>query len=781
MRELFQTFLLLSCVGTMLGAVLMLFRPITKRLFSVAWHYYMWLVVLFVMVLPVRLQVPSVSVPAQVPQMETAVKEMNAPREREPVPAHEGTPVTAVVSEPVQTEEIWVGEAIQSFFNKKVPLLSFLWALGAVLFFAKKLLGYLVLLGTIRRHSAVITCPQLAAYTSRHIMVRVSSKISSPFMTGLVRPVLLLPDIQMTETQLEHVLSHEMVHFKRGDIYYKWFVSLVSCLHWFNPFIYWMSRQMSIDCEASCDLEVVRKLDQAGEKSYVNTILMLVASHKRSLPLTTGMTGGKHSLKKRFMMLTEKMTVSRRVTIASVVVSAVVILGAVLISGALNGHLLSVPDHPLMSLSADEREGEAWNTLLIGTDAKGRADAILLISCNKDSMVSCSVPRNALFGSGKRLSEYLAGENGDQQALNAVREAFHIPISYYARIDLHAVEEMIDQVGGLELEVPMDMVYEDPYQDLYINLKRGRQQLNGRQVSQLLRYRSGYADGEFSRMAMHQTVLEALISQKIMAGKTFDFAEIYELLSRRIVTNYPLQTLLQDYRHIKSLDSSRMQFDIIPGANVVADNGTYAYEIDYARANEMLKAFRPESDSLSLTPPAARAVPLAEEQPLAVSKPQEAVPAAMQDQNRVALRSARIKSDVVATEPYIGFEQVLLSGKGIDKIRQELVRQGLMESQESLVKLQSSFAVRDYSQTDNRIRCDEKGNISLFFAGNQEELMDICFYDAATGADVGQYCILADGKAAYSFLGFDTSKDYRLTVRGKTQGDWQIEGEYIIY
>jgi beta-lactamase regulating signal transducer with metallopeptidase domain len=66
---------------------------------------------------------------------------------------------------------------------------------------------------------------------------------------------------------------HELTHFKRGDMFYKWLVQLVICLHWFNPLVHLMGRVINKDCEFSCDEAVIKNLDYQDMRAYGDTLL----------------------------------------------------------------------------------------------------------------------------------------------------------------------------------------------------------------------------------------------------------------------------------------------------------------------------------------------------------------------------------------------------------------------------------------------------------------------------------------------------------------------------
>ena len=144
-------------------------------------------------------------------------------------------------------------------------------------------------------------------------------------------------------------------------------------------------------------------------------------------------------------------------------------------------------------------------------------------------------------------------------------------------------------------------------------------------------------------------------------------------------------------------------------------------------------------------------------------------------------KDLKIKSSSVADQPYAGFEHLVLKNADTNKIRQELNQQGIVETKKSSVDLSKNYVVKDYDSAQTKVEADENGNISLYFSVNSDNLFDVCFYDADTNEDVGSYGVLANNENAYTFMGFEKGKVYNVEVLNKTQGDWAIEGNYIIY
>ena len=126
--------------------------------------------------------------------------------------------------------------------------------------------------------------------------------IHTPMLLGIIRPVLLLPAQTEDDQTLAWIFRHELTHFRRQDILYKWFAAVVLAIHWFNPLTIWMGRELAMRCEGSCDEQVVKGLGQEERKTYGKTLIALAGQEMaREVPLTTGMSLGKKQLKNRLL------------------------------------------------------------------------------------------------------------------------------------------------------------------------------------------------------------------------------------------------------------------------------------------------------------------------------------------------------------------------------------------------------------------------------------------------------------------------------------------------
>lgn len=142
----------------------------------------------------------------------------------------------------------------------------------------------------------------------RAVKLKLSSAVDTPCVSGVFRPVLLLPEESpryLDGRQLRHVFLHELIHVKHNDIAVNWLASALQCLHWFNPLVWLAFRMMRNDRENVCDMEVLVFLGSNERFNYGDTLVKI----NSSLPLPTlptvelGMTSSAAQLRSRLEMI----------------------------------------------------------------------------------------------------------------------------------------------------------------------------------------------------------------------------------------------------------------------------------------------------------------------------------------------------------------------------------------------------------------------------------------------------------------------------------------------
>ena len=156
--------------------------------------------------------------------------------------------------------------------------------------------------------------------------------LRSPMQAGLLRPMVLLPDENSGEAVLRAALLHELTHYRRLDLCSKWLAEAAVCVHWFNPLVYVLRRELSRACELSCDEGVLRRLDESGRKVYGASLIALArpVSGPTKNNMTLAMSRDGEQLKERLYAIMKFQSKGKLTGAAAVGVAAALCLCGVL-------------------------------------------------------------------------------------------------------------------------------------------------------------------------------------------------------------------------------------------------------------------------------------------------------------------------------------------------------------------------------------------------------------------------------------------------------------------
>ncbi len=192
----------------------------------------------------------------------------------------------------------------------------------------------------------------------------------------------------------------------------------------------------------------------------------------------------------------------------------------------------TLPEETTEAPKPYEREEGKYIFLAVGVDkASGRGDAIILVSFDTRSgdVSAMQIPRDTYIeygGEACKINSILL-DYGVYAIRDILEVTLCINIDYTALIDLESLELLVDSVGGVEIDVPFDMKYDDPFQDLHIDIKAGLQVLDGKNATDFIRYRSNYADGDLGRVDAQKQFMSSLfhkIINDITLAQTIDLA-----------------------------------------------------------------------------------------------------------------------------------------------------------------------------------------------------------------------------------------------------------------
>ena len=166
-----------------------------------------------------------------------------------------------------------------------------------------------------------------------------------------------------------------------------------------------------------------------------------------------------------------------------------------------------------------------------------------------------------------------------------------VQIDRYVRVNIGGVQKLMDALGGVTVYVPKDMKYKDDSQHLYIDLKQGRQHLNGDQTLQLLRFRHDEL-GDIGRIERQQMVMRALMAQTLNPTTLARLPQILDVIQSHLDTNLSVEELVALVGFGVKTDRSKVQMLMVPGhANKTGRHDVSYWLPDYSRINKTMKQF----------------------------------------------------------------------------------------------------------------------------------------------------------------------------------------------
>ena len=213
-------------------------------------------------------------------------------------------------------------------------LLAGLWLAGCLIVFSFQPDRYFEFQDFVERWSIAPSRVILDRFTSLSQSLGVKTPvrcilcrgISSPLAMGFFRPKVVLP-ANLPFSELDLVLTHELIHIRRRDVWYKLFFILVSSIYWFNPAVWLMQRLAVKDLEFLCDSQVVEGQDPEFKKRYCQAILSGVQSQAHPVPLTTCFHSGKKTLLARFSNILDLRKKKKGIILTLVVCGAALLAG----------------------------------------------------------------------------------------------------------------------------------------------------------------------------------------------------------------------------------------------------------------------------------------------------------------------------------------------------------------------------------------------------------------------------------------------------------------------
>ena len=282
--------------------------------------------------------------------------------------------------------------------------------------------------------------------------------------------------------------------------------------------------------------------------------------------------------------------------------------------GGLSGMLATAVGH---DENTKKNLGEIKVLILgVSTDLDSElTDTIMVASYNPNTQKAnlLSIPRDTF--TGKYKSKATASQKinclynisrDPQKTLDAVNEITGLDIKYYVLVRTEALIKLVDAIGGVEFDVPIDMYYTDKTQDLVIDLKAGTQIINGEKAEQLLRFRhnnngtsypSEYGDNDIGRMKTQRDFIMATLKQTLKPGNIFKIGQILEIANENVETNLQLSYIKDYVPYAVEFNTENMETATLPGTtpDLKETNNISVFIVDKEKTKSLIQSmFYPE-------------------------------------------------------------------------------------------------------------------------------------------------------------------------------------------
>ena len=261
--------------------------------------------------------------------------------------------------------------------------------------------------------------------------------------------------------------------------------------------------------------------------------------------------------------------------------------------------------------SDGERKSQDYYTVLIlgrDTGGGGNTDTMLLASydvTNQKATVM-SIPRDTMVNVSwdiKRINSvynyYGGGDRGIQYLYKEIAQLVGFEPDYQVIVEWEAVGEIVDAMGGVWFDVPRNMNYDDPYQDLHIHQEKGYRLLTGDDAMQVLRYRHdndmryGYPDGDLGRIKTQQAFLTAMVDQLLQIKNVTKINQFIQVFQNNVETDLSFQNILWFAQQaiLGGLSMENVEFVTMPNRTASCWSRTYHNYQSYVvpSANELLE------------------------------------------------------------------------------------------------------------------------------------------------------------------------------------------------
>lgn len=409
MDDTLKLILSLSFSAGILAVLIFAVKPLIRHKLSKSIQYYIWIIVLLRLVLPFSFETSFMN---ELFYGSSITGKVSGPGTVKDVHNQSGKNVThnnlsagtgedsAIV---INSEDNNPGRSAFYILGRYAV---YIWLVGFIISISVNLTGYLRFLKLLKQsgrpadEEEYLLLKQLANGKKDIRLIR-NRYAGTPMLTGIIKPCIIIPDIDFNKNQLKNILLHELSHLKHFDIGIKWLAMFAVSIHWFNPVVYFIRKEVNHACELACDERVIKNLSDEEKQDYGNTLISVVAYRKYPMGvLQATMCEEKQSLKERLTAIMKHNKKSKWVILLSAVLIFAVAAVALYL-GAGTGIGSKTP--PELFINAENLKTKVAQTGTYswsyrGTNVEADSDDPVNFKYNTDNIVAASAGQKLTLG-----------------------------------------------------------------------------------------------------------------------------------------------------------------------------------------------------------------------------------------------------------------------------------------------------------------------------------------------------------------------------------------------
>lgn len=250
----------------------------------------------------------------------------------------------------------------------------------------------------------------------------------------------------------------------------------------------------------------------------------------------------------------------------------------------------------VLGISTDQVDVELTDTIMVASYNPNTQKATLL-----------SIPRDTYTGKNpakatayEKINALYSRKSDPQTTLDAVNRLTGLDIKYYVVVKTEALIKLVDVIGGVTFNVPIDMDYDDKSQDLHIHLDAGEQVLNGDKAEQLVRFRHNnngtsypqeYGDNDIGRMRTQREFIMQVLKQTLKPENVFKIGQILDVAKEYVITNIDFEAAKDYIPYAVEFNTDNLLTEVLPGSapDWRKTNNVSVYVVDKEETEELIQ------------------------------------------------------------------------------------------------------------------------------------------------------------------------------------------------